>query len=136
MQEPQLLLRFYVLVQRENSSICFLGSYVCLTEEHMTCFFVVRELLLLLVLVVMVVVVVVVMVMAVVVVVAIWYFLAPAEEHMTLRSALCRSRCDGGGGGGGGERPQQLIKPKSLSVSQTIASCQRLLLLAFLLDDV
>ena len=54
---------------------------------------------------------------------------------MTLRSALCRSRCDGGGGGGG-ERPQQLIKPKSLSVSQTIASCQRLLLLAFLLDDV
>ena len=28
MQEPQLLLMFYVLVQRENSSICFLGSYV------------------------------------------------------------------------------------------------------------
>ena len=64
------------------------------------------------------------MVVVVVVVVSIWYFLAPAEEHMTLRSALCRSRCDGGGGGGGGERPQQLIKPKSLSVSQTIASCQ------------
>ena len=67
--------------------------------------------------------VVMVVVVVVVVVVSIWYFLAPAEEHMTLRSALCRSRCDGGGGGGG-ERPQQLIKPKSLSVSQTIASCQ------------
>ena len=80
--------------------------------------------LLLLVLVVMVVVVVVVMAMAMAVVVSVLYFLAPAEEHMTLRSALCRSRCDGGGGGGGGERPQQLIKPKSLSVSQTIASCQ------------
>ena len=75
-------------------------------------------------LVVMVVVVVVVMAMAMAVVVSVLYFLAPAEEHMTLRSALCRSRCDGGGGGGGGERPQQLIKPKSLSVSQTIASCQ------------
>ena len=28
MQEPQLLVMFYVLVQKDNSSICFLGSFV------------------------------------------------------------------------------------------------------------